>query len=306
MEKDHNVKTLFLANPRGFCSGVTRAINTVNKVIAEHTAPVYVFHEIVHNKIIVNQFIKRGVIFVRSLDEVPDGEVLVFSAHGVSPKIVELAKQKNCKIVDATCPLVEKVHTEAKKRVQEGAHIIYIGHVGHEEVMGVQGEYSPDQMTVIKGSSEINQIPKGKSSYVVLSQTTLNSKDVQNTILEIKNKIPGIISGDTANICYATTARQVAVESLADNVDIFIILGSSNSSNANRLREIAATKVDSYLVDTIQEIEECILENATNIGISSGASTPEELIQDGINYLSSKYGVCIVEKKVKKESQIEK
>ena len=300
------MKQIYLAHPRGFCSGVTRAINTVNTVIKETEGPVYVFNEIVHNKIIVNQFKKRGVIFVQSLNDVPDGEVIIFSAHGVAPAIVSKAKEKNCKIVDATCPLVEKVHKEATKQVCAGIHIIYIGHEGHEEVIGVQGEYEQDQLTIIKDASEIDLIPRGKPNYVVLSQTTLNCKDVKNTVTEIQKHIREVKGGQTADICYATTARQEAVESLSGQVDLFVILGSSNSSNANRLREIAANKADAYLVDTIQEMNIERLSNARNIGLSSGASTPEELIQDAINYLSNKFDVNIIDNSKDKGAKIEK
>ncbi len=280
---------LILANPRGYCAGVERAIDIVDIALEIHGAPIYVNHEIVHNKYVVENFKKRGAIFVESLDEIPDGSHLVFSAHGVPPELREKAKQKNLQVVDATCPLVTKVHLEVHHFLKKDYHIFYIGHKGHQEVIGVLGE-APNQLQLVTSVEDVDLLPEPeKDKLIFLSQTTLSVSEINSIIEKLKERWPRLESPPAQDICYATENRQQAVRKMSPDCDLVLVVGSKNSSNSNRLVDVAKEKgIDSYLVDFASEIQEEWLEGKKNIGISSGASVPEHLVQEVVEYLKQR------------------
>ncbi len=282
-------KNIYLANHRGFCSGVKNAIKLVDKVSTNATSQIYIYHEIVHNKTVVDSLKERGIIFIDDINNLPADQILIFSAHGVSPAIREEAKNKNTTIIDATCKRVQKVHDKVLELVKKGYYILFIGHRNHEEVIGIFGE-SPKHIMVIENEDNLSQIPLDKGKYALLSQTTLNSSQIINMQEKIEKIIPNLFS-DYASVCNATSYRQQAVDEIAEKVDIFYIIGSKNSSNANRLVEIAAKKTVSKLVENFSEINITDIENVDNIGLSSGASTPEELVLETINFFKSRF-VC--------------
>ena len=284
------MKSLYLASPRGFCSGVARAIKMVDDLVKKYPAPVYVYNEIVHNKKVVEYFQKQGVLFIFDIKDLPEKSVIVFSAHGVSPQIRKQAEEKKCTIIDATCPLVAEVHEKVHYYCNQGYHIIYIGHKNHEEVTGVMAE-NPEKTTLIEKEADIKNIPAKYLKFAILSQTTLNADWVENIIKKIKNVLPAqaIYNERLASICYATTARQKAVDNLAGKVDLMLIIGSKNSSNANRLLEIAAKRTEAYLLDCLDEFDLGKLSDKNKLGISSGASTPESLINSAVNTLKSRF-----------------
>jgi 4-hydroxy-3-methylbut-2-enyl diphosphate reductase len=284
--------TLLLAEPRGFCAGVVRAIDVLNAVLDREPPPVYAFHEIVHNRHVVEGFRQRGAVFVNSLDEVPEGARVVFSAHGVSPEVVAEARRRSLRVIDATCPLVTKVHLETKKAARDGFDILLVGHRGHDEVVGTLGE-APDRTTIIDTAEEVAALDRRERPVFVVTQTTLSLEDTAQVIDAIRGEYPDAqVRND---ICYATTNRQLAVRTLAERSDLVLVVGSSNSSNSVRLREVAAlTGTPAYRIDGIEEIDPAWYEGVEVVGLTAGASVPDELLEPIIADLRAR-GVSRVE-----------
>jgi 4-hydroxy-3-methylbut-2-enyl diphosphate reductase len=270
---------LFLAAPRGYCAGVDRAVQTVERALELYGPPVYVRKEIVHNKHVVEQLRERGAIFVDQETEVPEGETVVFSAHGVAPSVHANAGSRGLETIDATCPLVTKVHVEAKKFAAEGYTIVLVGHAGHEEVEGTMGE-APDSIVLIETAEDVDALEVDDPDRIAyISQTTLSVDETRDIILRLRERFPNIV-GPRTDICYATTNRQMAVKQMARECDLVLVIGSSNSSNSNRLVEVArASGAESHLIDNEAQVEEGWLEDTRVVGITSGASAPEELVQ---------------------------
>lgn len=280
---------MLLAKPRGYCAGVDRAVETVKKTLETHGAPVYVRKEIVHNKHVVSTLEERGVIFVNETDEVPEGATVVFSAHGVSPAVHEQAAERNLRTIDATCPLVTKVHSEAKRFAAEGLQILFIGHEGHEEVEGTMGE-APNHMTLVDGPAHVAEIEIDRSRPVAwLSQTTLSVDETLETVDKLREKFPDLMNPPSDDICYATQNRQQAVKFIASRCDVMIVVGSANSSNTVRLRDVALESgvPAAYRVDFASEIDPEWVANATTVGVTSGASVPEILVDGVVEYLAT-------------------
>jgi 4-hydroxy-3-methylbut-2-enyl diphosphate reductase len=272
---------ILLASPRGYCAGVDRAVQTVEKALDIYGAPVYVRKEIVHNKHVVQQLRERGAIFVESEEEVPEGATAVFSAHGVAPSVHENAAVRELRVIDATCPLVTKVHVEAKKFAADDYTIVMIGHEGHEEVEGTMGE-APDRIVLVQSEEDVAalEVPD-PTRLAYISQTTLSVDETRSIILALREKFPAIVGPRTDDICYATTNRQAAVKELATECDLVLVIGSRNSSNSNRLVEVAREcGAASHLIDNAREVDEAWLEGMRVIGITSGASAPEELVAE--------------------------
>jgi 4-hydroxy-3-methylbut-2-enyl diphosphate reductase len=279
-------KEILLAQPRGFCAGVDRAIDIVEIALKQFGAPIYVRHEIVHNAYVVNDLREKGAIFIEELDDVPSGNTLIFSAHGVSQAIREEADKRGLTIFDATCPLVTKVHMEVAKMRKDGCEIIMIGHQGHPEVEGTMGQ-SDGGMYLVETIADVEQLQVSDSSKIAyVTQTTLSVDDTSDIIAALKEKFPQIAEPKKGDICYATTNRQTAVKFMAPQVDLVIVVGSQNSSNSNRLKEVAKKLgTASYMVDKADDIDPSWLENAQRIGITAGASAPEILVNQVIERL---------------------
>jgi 4-hydroxy-3-methylbut-2-enyl diphosphate reductase len=294
---------IILANPRGFCAGVNMAIECLERALEFFGAPVYVYHEIVHNKYVVQRFRGKGTVFVESLEEVPEGSPLLYSAHGVSPQIRELARRRKLLAIDATCPLVTKVHLEAIKYAREGFTIFLIGHEGHDEVIGTMGE-APDQMVLVETAADVERLEvpdPGKVAY--LTQTTLSVDDANVVISALREKFPRIANPPKDDICYATQNRQEAVRDLAARADVVLVLGSQNSSNSRRLAEIAESLgVPSHLIDGVSEIRPEWFEGGDTVLITAGASAPEDVVQECIEYLETRYGATLQEAYVREEN----
>lgn len=278
---------IYLASPRGFCAGVVLAIDLVEIAIEKYGAPVYVKHQIVHNPVVVSEVETKGAITVENVSEIPNDSVVVFSAHGSPPSDYELAAKKNLKVIDATCPLVTKVHNEAKKYSREGKKIILVGHKGHQEVIGTSGQA---KMEIIDDREEFNLDNKNSvndKDVIVLSQTTLSVRDTESTIDKIKNIYPkASIRND---ICYATTNRQEVTVKLAKKVDLILVVGASNSSNCNRLRDVSIQSgTNAYLINSFKEIDNNWLKGIKKLGITSGASTPDKLVYEIVKELNPK------------------
>jgi 4-hydroxy-3-methylbut-2-enyl diphosphate reductase len=283
-------KKVLLAAPRGYCAGVERAIVTVEKALEHYGAPVYVRKEIVHNKFVVNQLKELGAIFVEELDEIPDGATVVFSAHGVSPAVHEDAGRRSLKTIDATCPLVTKVHSEAKRFAADGYRIIFIGHEGHEEVEGTMGE-APDSMILVDGPESADTIDLGNDEKIVwLSQTTLSVDETMETVARLQKRLPQLQPPPSDDICYATQNRQSVVRNFADKCDVMIVVGSGNSSNSVRLAEVALENGSraAYRVDGANELQDEWIATATTVGLTSGASVPEELVTGVLKWLAER------------------
>jgi 4-hydroxy-3-methylbut-2-enyl diphosphate reductase len=275
------VQKLLLAAPRGYCAGVDRAVQTVERALELYGAPVYVRKEIVHNKHVVEQLRDRGAIFVDEIDEsIPAGATTVFSAHGVSPAVHAQAQQRSLSTIDATCPLVTKVHVEAKKFAADGYTIVLIGHGGHEEVEGTMGE-APDAIVLVETEADVDALEvrdPGRIAYI--SQTTLSVDETCTIINRLREKFPAIIGPRTDDICYATTNRQAAVKQMAAECDLVLVIGSRNSSNSQRLVDVARDSgTDAYLIDNESQLQDSWLDGKRVVGISSGASAPEELVE---------------------------
>ena len=289
---------IILANPRGFCAGVDRAISIVELALEIHGAPIYVRHEVVHNRFVVNGLRERGAIFVEELSEVPDGAIVIFSAHGVSQPVRQEAKERNLKVFDATCPLVTKVHMQVARASRKGTKAILIGHKGHPEVEGTMGQYSNQDggIYLIEGVEDIANLPLQQDDEATfMTQTTLSIDDTSETIEALKAKYPSIQGPHKNDICYATTNRQQAVRELAKQSDLVIVVGSKNSSNSNRLAELASRMgVPAKLIDDPEDLRTEWLTDIHTIGITAGASAPEVLVQSVINRLKE-MGVETVE-----------
>ncbi|MDA0902643.1 MAG: 4-hydroxy-3-methylbut-2-enyl diphosphate reductase [Proteobacteria bacterium] len=297
---------IILAEPRGFCAGVTRAIETVEKALDKFGAPIYVRHEIVHNKFVVEQLEKKGVIFVEETDAIPEGSVVIFSAHGVSTAVENKAKEQGLEAIDATCPLVSKVHRNAAKYEEQGYEIILIGHKGHPEVEGTNGRVKK-KMILVSSEDEARTVQVNnpdKLTYV--TQTTLSIDDTQNIVNILEERFPNLQKGlATKDICYATQNRQDAVKELVKNIDLLLVIGAHNSSNSNRLRDLGENaNLPSYLINGAQDIKSEWLDNVSNIGISAGASAPEILVQEVIEKIKelSKDAVEVEKMNGKKEN----
>jgi 4-hydroxy-3-methylbut-2-enyl diphosphate reductase len=278
-------ETILLAAPRGYCAGVDRAVQTVERALELYGAPVYVRKEIVHNKHVVEKLRDRGAVFVESESEVPEGATVVFSAHGVSPTVHANATERGLHTIDATCPLVTKVHVEAKKFAADDYTIVLIGHAGHEEVEGTMGE-APAHIVLIEDEAGVDELEvRDPSKVAYISQTTLSVDETQAIIVRLRERFPAITGPRTDDICYATTNRQAAVKQLAQQSDLVLVIGSRNSSNSNRLVEVAREHgADSYLIDNEAEVREEWLTGKRVVGITSGASAPEELVQRLVDF----------------------
>jgi 4-hydroxy-3-methylbut-2-enyl diphosphate reductase len=286
-------RRVLLAAPRGYCAGVDRAVIAVEKALEQYGAPVYVRHEIVHNKYVVQSLEKKGAIFVERTEEVPPGNIVMFSAHGVAPVVHDEAARGKLATIDATCPLVTKVHKEAVRFANEDYDILLIGHEGHEEVIGTSGE-APDHITLVDGPSDVAKVEvRDESKVVWLSQTTLSVDETMETVDALKEKFPQLISPPSDDICYATQNRQLAVKQMGAEAELVIVVGSRNSSNSKRLVEVAklAGSREAYLVDFASEIDEAWLQGVTTVGVTSGASVPEVLVEEVLEWLSQRgYG----------------
>ena len=290
---------ILLAEPRGFCGGVTRAVQSLEKAVEQFGVPIYVYHEIVHNTWIVEDFRRKGVVFVDALDEVPSGSRLMFSAHGVSPEIREIAQRRSIETIDATCPLVDKVHQSALEYAHQGYKIILIGHRGHDEVVGVVGEV-PDAIWVVENEAEIDALPlevfpsgmEEKLAY--LTQTTLSTTETFQKIEHLKKRFPQIVGPPQSNICDATQSRQDAVRQHCPNADVVIVVGSRSSSNSRRLAEQAETLgVRSFLVDRAEDIPLHNLTGSETVLITAGASAPECLVQECVHFLKRHFNAVL-------------
>ncbi len=280
-------RKILLAAPRGYCAGVDRAVVTVEKALDLYGAPVYVRKQIVHNKHVVETLEKRGAIFVDEVEEVPEGSTVVFSAHGVAPEVHTQAAERQLKTIDATCPLVTKVHSEAKRFASEGYDIILIGHDGHEEVVGTMGE-APGAITLVEDPASAADLEvENPDKLVWLSQTTLSVDETMQTVNALQGRFPDLMSPPSDDICYATQNRQVAVKEIARGSDVVIVVGSGNSSNSVRLVEVAleAGAGSAYRVDSAQEIDSTWFDGATTVGVTSGASVPDVLVNDVLDSL---------------------
>ena len=289
---------IILANPRGFCAGVDRAISIVELALEIHGAPIYVRHEVVHNRFVVNGLRDRGAIFVEELSEVPDGAIVIFSAHGVSQAVRQEAKDRNLKVFDATCPLVTKVHMQVARASRKGTKAILIGHKGHPEVEGTMGQYSNEDggIFLIEKVEDIARLPMQENDDLTfMTQTTLSLDDTAETIAALKEKYPAIQGPHKNDICYATTNRQEAVRELAKLSDLVLVVGSKNSSNSNRLAELVSRMgVKSQLLDDPSDIQDDWFNDVKTIGITAGASAPEELVQSIISRLKE-FGANTIE-----------
>ena len=279
---------LIVAAPRGFCAGVDRAIEIVERALLKFGAPVYVRHEIVHNQYVVDSLKAKGAIFVEELDEVPDDAPVVFSAHGVPKTVPAEAERRNMLYVDATCPLVSKVHRQAERQVEKGQHILFIGHAGHPEVIGTMGQVPPGQITLVETVEDVADLdftPEDNLSY--LSQTTLSVDDTHDIIAALQERFPQIVAPKAEDICYATSNRQAAVKQIAASCDLVLVIGAPNSSNSLRLVEVSERMgTDARLIQRADEIDPSWLEGVGTVGLTAGASAPEKLVREVVDRLS--------------------
>jgi 4-hydroxy-3-methylbut-2-enyl diphosphate reductase len=283
-------KRVLLAKPRGYCAGVDRAVVAVEKALETHGAPVYVRKEIVHNRHVVETLAERGAVFVDEADQVPEGALVVFSAHGVAPTVHAQAAERKLRTIDATCPLVTKVHHEAKRFAAEDYDILLVGHHGHEEVEGTAGE-APDHVQLVETPEDIAAVTVRDPEKVIwLSQTTLSVDETMETVRQLRERFPSLQDPPSDDICYATQNRQVAVKAMAPHCDLVLVVGSQNSSNSKRLVEVALTAGAgaSYLIDYAKEIDDAWLDGVDTVGVTSGASVPELLVQGVVDYLGER------------------
>lgn len=298
------IRKIILASPRGFCAGVVRAIDVVKIALDVYAKPLYVRKEIVHNPHVVEELRAKGAVFVDSLEEVPEGQTVIFSAHGVSPEVWQEARAKSLKVIDATCPLVTKVHLEALRYAREDYTIILIGHKGHDEVIGTMGE-APAHMLLVSSTREVEELQvKDSEKIAYLTQTTLSLEDTREIIQALRRRFPKIQGPPSEDICYATQNRQMAVRELAQRADVILVVGASNSSNSNRLVEEAAhSGTPAYLINDVGSIREEWLEGVGTLGLSSGASAPEILVNQVIEYFRRR-GPIEVEELVTREEHV--
>ncbi len=304
---DKPVLTVQLASPRGFCAGVDRAIQIVEKALERYGAPVYVRHEIVHNKHVVNRLEAMGAVFVKELDECPDDRPVVFSAHGVPQRVPVEAARRNMLYVDATCPLVSKVHVEAQRHHKAGQEILLIGHAGHPEVIGTMGQLPDGVMHLIETVEDAETfVPKDPSNVAFVTQTTLSVDDTADIVAALQKRFPDIAAPHKEDICYATTNRQAAVKAIGEGADLVLVVGAPNSSNSVRLVEVAerAGAKTARLVQKAEEIDWSWLEGVNRIGISAGASAPEELVEGLLSALARRYTLHIREIRVAEENVV--
>jgi 4-hydroxy-3-methylbut-2-enyl diphosphate reductase len=293
---------IILANPRGFCAGVNMAIESLESALTLFGTPLYVYHEIVHNRPVVERFRTQGVVFVDTIDEIPEGATVLYSAHGVAPGIRAASTQRNLRTIDATCPLVTKVHMEAIRYAREGFTIILIGHEGHDEVLGTMGE-APNSIVLVQDVADVEKLefpPGAKLSY--LTQTTLSVDETEGIIEALKKRFPQIMGPSKADICYATQNRQEAVKNLAEEARVVLVLGSQNSSNSNRLAEIAQVQGKrAYLIDTVHELRDEWLQPDDTVLITAGASAPEENVIECVEYLKRRFGATVETRTIREE-----
>jgi 4-hydroxy-3-methylbut-2-enyl diphosphate reductase len=294
---------VILASPRGFCAGVNMAIESLELTLQAFGPPVFVYHEIVHNKYVADTFKNKGAVFVDELDQVPEGSNLLFSAHGVSPEIRRLARQRRLNAIDATCPLVTKVHLEAIKYAKEGYTIFLIGHHGHDEVIGTVGE-APHAMVLVESESDVDGLTIPDDAKVAyLTQTTLSVDDANRIIKRLRTKFPNLVNPPKEDICYATQNRQEAVRILAGEADICLVLGSQNSSNSQRLRELAGdNNIPSYLIDGVRDVDSNWFKGGETVLVTAGASAPGTVVQEVIDWLCAKFGATVEFRTTREES----
>jgi len=293
---------ILLANPRGFCAGVNMAIECLEEAIRMFGPEIYVYHEIVHNRYVVDRFTREGVTFVDQVADAPEGSILLFSAHGVAPEVREAARARKLQTIDATCPLVTKVHLEAIRFARDGYHIVLIGHEGHDEVIGTMGE-APESISLVENPEEVDALPfPSDAKLAYLTQTTLSVDEASQVIERLKHRYPNIASPPKDDICYATTNRQEAVALLARDADVLIVLGSQNSSNSQRLKEIGVVSgTPSYLVDGAHELQSDWFEADNTVLITAGASAPEVVVEECIDFLVTNYGATVEEARIREE-----
>jgi 4-hydroxy-3-methylbut-2-enyl diphosphate reductase len=293
---------IILANPRGFCAGVNMAIESLDRALELFGTPLYVYHEIVHNRPVVERFRKRGVIFVDGVEEIPEGSNVLYSAHGVAPAIREAATKRRLRAIDATCPLVTKVHLEAVRFAQEGYTIVLIGHEGHDEVLGTMGE-APSNILLVQDVADVERLQVPNSTNLAyLTQTTLSVDDAQVIIDALRSRYPQIVGPSRDDICYATQNRQEAVKQLVPEADVVLVLGSRNSSNSMRLEEIAhSCGRPAYLIDRAGEIDDDWFKDSDSVLITAGASAPEEVVQECVDYLQRRYLATVESRTVREE-----
>lgn len=285
--------TLLIAAPRGFCAGVDRAINIVELALERYGAPVFVRHEIVHNKYVVDSLKAKGAVFVKELDEVPDGVPVVFSAHGVPKAVPAKAQERGLSYLDATCPLVSKVHRQAERHIEHGRHILFIGHAGHPEVIGTFGQVAEGMMTLIETAADAERItPADTENLAFLTQTTLSVDDTAGIVSVLKRRFPAITGPKGEDICYATSNRQAAVKEIASRCDAMLVIGAPNSSNSVRLVEVAEREgTPAWLVGRATDIDLAWLQGVATLGITAGASAPEVLVREVVSFLSAHFEV---------------
>lgn len=293
---------IILANPRGFCAGVNMAIESLERALELYGQPLYVYHEIVHNRPVVERFRHRGVVFVDDISEVPAGATVLYSAHGVAPAIRKAAEERNLRAIDATCPLVTKVHLEALRFVRDGYTIILIGHEGHDEVLGTMGEV-PGHIHLVQDEADVDRLPfPADAKLAYLTQTTLSVDDATVIINALKRRYSKILAPAKDDICYATQNRQEAVKELVPEADLVLVLGSQNSSNSMRLAEIARSSgKPAYLIDSRREIDDRWLEGAKTVLITAGASAPEDMVEECVAYLRERHGATVESRTVREE-----
>ncbi len=293
---------VLLANPRGFCAGVNMAIDALETAIKAFGTPIYVYHEIVHNRPIVERFTQLGVVFVESLDEVPEGQTVLYSAHGVSPAIREHSRRRQLRAIDATCPLVTKVHMEAVKYAKEGYTIVLIGHEGHDEVIGTMGE-APAAMVLVESEADVEALTlPADVKLAYLTQTTLSVDETRGIIAALKRKYPQVNAPHKEDICYATQNRQEAVTTLVPEADVVVVLGSQNSSNSNRLAEIAKLNGKAaHLIDRVSEMQTAWFQPTDTVLVTAGASAPEEHVQDCVGFLVENFAAEVENRTIREE-----
>ncbi len=300
------MKKIYLANPRGFCAGVDRAIEIVELSLKRYGAPIYVRHEIVHSRHVVNSLRRRGAVFVEELDKVPDNALVIFSAHGVAQHVWEEARRRNLKVIDATCPLVIKVHKEVNRDYNNNYELILIGHAGHPEVVGTLGQV-PDKFHLVSSVDDVTKLEVENTDHLsYVTQTTLSVDECREIVEALNRRFPGIKGPHQEDICYATQNRQNAVKELARFVELILVIGSPNSSNSNRLRELAERfSIPAYLIDSSQDIRHEWLDGVETIGITAGASAPEVLVDEVVSYLKGSGGATEVEELTVTEEDVE-
>ncbi|MDN5820264.1 MAG: 4-hydroxy-3-methylbut-2-enyl diphosphate reductase [Brachybacterium sp.] len=288
-----SIGTVLLAEPRGYCAGVDRAVVAVERALEHYDETIYVRHEIVHNKFVVDRLKEKGAVFVEEVDEIPEGSLVIFSAHGISPKVREMAEERNLRTIDATCPLVTKVHKEAVRFARQDYDILLVGHTGHEEVEGTAGE-APDHVQVVNSPDDVDKVTVRDPEKVVwLSQTTLSVDETMETVDKLRERFPTLQSPPSDDICYATQNRQVAIKKIAPEADLVLVVGSPNSSNSVRLMEVAkeAGAKAAHRIDSISELRDEWFEGVETVGVTSGASVPDVLVQQLLGILAERgYG----------------